>query len=175
MIEYFIGTEIRTAHSSQTHLAMQNMHVCPQTKMRPQLFSDDRATYSSTPQRLRRGRIFHLRMLDVEWLMPWSKPSSSISGSNLATRHATGYIYNNVTPSIVDTANHPAPQRHAGFTSVSPNGPRKTTWHSDVADVIWPQTRCQAASQPVVHVSEQVANSQASYICTGTPTSRFLN
>ena len=42
--------------------------------------------------------------------------------------------YNNVTPNFAGTANHPAPQRHAAFTTAcvpSPNGTdsRKRTFH----------------------------------------------
>ena len=60
--------------------------------------------------------------------------------------------YSHATPSLVDTASHPAPQRHDEFTLARgpfpygtdprkrtfPPRPRKTAWHSDITDVIWP-------------------------------------
>ena len=74
-------------------------------------------------------------------------------------------------PGPVDTANHPAPQRHAEVTPAAsmrsfpqwhfPPRPRKTERHSDITNIIWPhgvpQTRYNNVTPSLVDAANHPA------------------
>ena len=127
--------------------------------------SERKAGESATPTRLlpHQKAYSHPRRRQL-----W--PQMTFSSVDFLVMHARQRRYNNITPSVVCAAHHPAPatrriytraisspQRHGLAPTHLPPRPRKTAWHNDITDAVWPRVQqcntkhCLRRSQNIIH------------------------